>query len=91
MKRFIVFAGISYYARGGMEDFQGDFDTLEEAIENTPTKYDDRWDVDNEPIWESIHWWHVLDTETGRVEHVAEGAHGSKHSEPWKPEPWAVK
>lgn len=31
MKRFLVFAGDAYYPEGGMNDFQEDFDTLEEA------------------------------------------------------------
>lgn len=31
MKRFLVFSGCHYYPRGGMKDFQGDFDTIEAA------------------------------------------------------------
>jgi hypothetical protein len=31
MKRFWLFAGEDYYPRGGMEDFIGDFDSLDEA------------------------------------------------------------
>lgn len=31
MKRFLVFAGDSYYASGGWSDFHADADTAEEA------------------------------------------------------------
>ena len=31
MKRFLVFCGEDYYPQGGMNDFVGDFDTLEEC------------------------------------------------------------
>lgn len=31
MKRFIVFANVSYYPAGGWLDFESDHDTLEEA------------------------------------------------------------
>lgn len=31
MKRFLVFCCDTYYPRGGMDDFVGDFDTIEEA------------------------------------------------------------
>ena len=33
MKRFLLFAGDNYYPAGGMEDFKGDFDTVDEALE----------------------------------------------------------
>jgi hypothetical protein len=33
MKRYLTFYGAVYYPRGGMDDFIGDFDTKEEAIE----------------------------------------------------------
>jgi hypothetical protein len=32
MKRYLLFFGDIYYANGGMDDFRGDFDTVEEAI-----------------------------------------------------------
>ena len=31
MKRYLLFVGQRYYAKGGMEDFLGDFDELETA------------------------------------------------------------
>jgi len=33
MKRYLTFYGAVYYPSGGMDDFIGDFDTKEEAIE----------------------------------------------------------
>lgn len=33
MKRYLAFYGAVYYPSGGMDDFIGDFDTKEEAIE----------------------------------------------------------
>jgi hypothetical protein len=32
MRRYFVFAGEDYYPKGGMDDFKGCFDNLEEAI-----------------------------------------------------------
>ena len=32
MKRYLLFFGDIYYANGGMDDFRGDFDSVEEAI-----------------------------------------------------------
>lgn len=34
MKRYWSFMGNIYYPQGGMGDFQGDFDSLKEAVEN---------------------------------------------------------
>ena len=31
MKTYLVFKGYTYYPSGGMEDFVGDYETLEEA------------------------------------------------------------
>ena len=38
MKRYLTFYGAAYYPSGGMDDFIGDFDTKEEAIECIKTK-----------------------------------------------------
>lgn len=32
MKKYIMFAGDAYYPRPGMVDYQGDFDSIEEAL-----------------------------------------------------------
>lgn len=34
MKRFLLFNNFSYYPHGGMWDYRGDFDTIEEAEKN---------------------------------------------------------
>jgi hypothetical protein len=48
MKRWMLFAGQDHYPAGGMEDFQGDYDTLVECIE--------------EYYSGSCDWWNVVDT-----------------------------
>lgn len=53
MKRFILFAGYTYYPCGGADDMRGSFDTLLEATTQAATTHCD--------------WWHVLDTQTGEV------------------------
>ena len=67
MKRYMLFAGDHYYPSGGMNDYRGDYDTLEMAIRSTG-----RCD-----------WWHVYDTKNqdtvtgdscGYGEHVFEWA-----------------
>ena len=45
MKRFLVFGGDEYYPLGGMRDFQGEYDTEDEAIDATTQYLSDRnWD-----------------------------------------------
>lgn len=39
MKKYLAFYGKVYYPSGGMDDFIGDYDTLEEAIEAINTKH----------------------------------------------------
>jgi len=36
MKPYLLFYGMTYYPNGGWEDFQGSFDTLEEAKAAVP-------------------------------------------------------
>lgn len=64
MKRYALFAGHEYYPVGGWHDFQGTFDTIEEAKEaarpqRIPGQPTSSWD-----------WWHVIDLTT--CEEVAE-------------------
>lgn len=33
MRRYLLFHGTIYYPSGGMHDFEGDFDSIEEAVE----------------------------------------------------------
>lgn len=60
MKRFILFAGETYYPQGGMKDLQGSFDTLQEAL-------DKALELANYKEWKPevglpIDWYHVLDS-----------------------------
>lgn len=48
-KRFVLFAGDTYYPGGGMSDCRGSFETMVEVVDNIP-----RCD-----------WWHVLDLRAG--------------------------
>lgn len=60
MKRFMVFAGDSYYPAGGIGDFRGSFDTEEEARSAIAKMGRD--------------WHECLDTSTGAVTRQWTGA-----------------
>lgn len=49
MKRFLLFAGRTYYSAGGWGDFKGSFDTHKDA------KLAGEMLIDN--------WFHIIDTE----------------------------
>ena len=51
MQRYILFGGQSYYACGGLHDYQGGFNTKAAAVS---------WAESDE----DFEWWHVLDRET---------------------------
>lgn len=51
MKRYAVFSGENYYPCGGWSDFQGTFDTIEEARSHIATQKDQ--------------WWQIVDLQTG--------------------------
>lgn len=51
LKRYLLFAGLSYYPKGGWGDFAGSFDTLTEAL----------------AIRRGADWWHVIDSQTGKI------------------------
>jgi hypothetical protein len=59
MKQFLAFFGLNYYPNGGINDFSGDFDTLEEAIDHLEkeARHDEAYDG-----W-SYQWGHIYDTE----------------------------
>ena len=58
MKRYFLFEQIRYYPDGGMLDFVGDFDTLEE-VEKVRTK-----GCDND--WDELGY-HILDTHERKI------------------------
>lgn len=55
MERFLVFAGYRYYPRGGYDDYQDGFETLDEAKEYCGRLLRDH----------GRDWAHVLDIQTG--------------------------
>lgn len=52
MKRYLLFAGDTYYPGGGWTDFIGSFDSIDDAIAATGHVQHD--------------WWHVVDATTGK-------------------------
>lgn len=59
MKRYLTFYGDEYYPAGGMEDYAGDFDTLDDAKKHLDANHlkEKAHDVD----WKHT-WCHVWDT-----------------------------
>ena len=53
MKRYLCFAGYSYYSEGGFLDCCGSASTKIKAVEICLKKEQD--------------WWHVVDTKTGKI------------------------
>lgn len=61
MKRYFLFEYDDYYPGGGMNDFVGDFDTIEEALSRYTVKPDGRYsrwfkgdyEVGNIQLWDS--------------------------------------
>ena len=55
MNRYLLFAGDSYYARGGFHDFRGSFPSLDDAM----------MEAKRESSEQPVHdWWHIYDTLT---------------------------
>ncbi len=53
MKRYLLFDGAIYYPFGGWSDFQGEFDTVDEAMQHSlPDEYT---------------WAHVVDTQLKQI------------------------
>lgn len=67
MKRYLAFAGLSYYPSGGMKDFVGQYDEIEEAksaILNELREHDDYRSLEDIRLRvESYNWYHIYDTE----------------------------
>ena len=63
MKRYLVFIGHSYPC-GGMDDFEGDFDTLEEAVRFIEENVEKNMSHESiEEQWRYT-WAHIWDSET---------------------------
>jgi len=43
MKRYLLFYGSYYYPDGGWNDFEGDYDTVEEAMDDFILEHSDDW------------------------------------------------
>ena len=59
MKKYLAFAGSNYYPVGGMNDFIGSFEILEDAI-NKINEYDDSYGRLND-------WGHVLSLDSMQI------------------------
>lgn len=57
MKRYLLFSGQCYYPSGGIDDFNGDFDSFEEAKSEYETL------KSNKNVW-CREWAHVWDSES---------------------------
>ena len=55
MKRYLLFAGEDYYPSGGAKDLEGDFDTIDEAVNA----------LDHEDYRDC--WAHVFDLTTKKI------------------------
>lgn len=62
MKKYLLFAGHNYYPAGGVLDFIGDYDTLEEALEEANRK--EGWEDYKTEVYD---WWHVVDHDTMEI------------------------
>jgi len=64
MKQFLAFYGATYYPSGGMDDFVGDFDSKDDAIEAINKKIIEDSPYDNDETRWHYAWAHVYDTES---------------------------
>jgi hypothetical protein len=71
MKRYFLFAGMAYESAGGMSEFIGDYDSMEDA-KNVLAGIGD--------IWKE--WWCILDTQEGVY---LEGYDDDNKPNEWKP------
>jgi hypothetical protein len=60
VKPYLLFAGETHYPKGGMNDFQGDFDSILETQELFNANY-------NSGKYNSWEWCQVIETATLRV------------------------
>lgn len=58
--KYLLFAGESYYAKGGFNDFQGAFDNELEARNKVAE------DSANNG-WHGWEWWHIINSDTQEV------------------------
>ncbi len=77
---FLLFAGATYYARGGWADLVGEYATLDDALTAIRSRcdlvlrdYRTKWDDEQKRIpypddhVEHFDWWHVVELPVGNV------------------------
>ena len=64
VKRYWLFAGVCYYASGGVHDRQGMYDTITEAVTEGKRRQKSAWSKRAHDVYE---WWHVVDITTGEI------------------------
>lgn len=68
MKRYLLFAGSTYYASGGWNDFVEDFDTYEEAWAHYHEANKEH--AEQGRTYPRYDWGHAVDSTNGRKHHV---------------------
>ncbi len=59
MKQYLLFAGDNYHPYGGIDDYQGDFNTVEEAVKQFRSGYYDNCSS-RKQYWD---WYQVVKSE----------------------------
>lgn len=62
MKRYWLFYGTVYYPSGGMKDYKGDYDTLEEAKAAFLKWAEEEWGLPT-----TFAWCHIYDSEVKSI------------------------
>lgn len=78
MKKYLVFCGMKYYPAGGMNDFIGSSNSIDEAGISIGNFI--RNDNNNEPLHEllEMYWFHIFDTEKMKIVFDESNEIGSK-------------
>jgi hypothetical protein len=63
MKRYLLFCGSNYYPRGGIDDFHGDYDSVEEAETAFRQEVAEEYPKGDGDEW---FWGHVYDIQERR-------------------------
>lgn len=69
-RRFAVFAGECYYAKGGLHDYAASFDTISDAVEFATQTTLTHPEVGAEVA--EYEWWHVFDMEERKIVRCSE-------------------
>ena len=67
---YILFGGDDYYPGGGLADYRGKYNTLDEAVTAAKTKeFENTWSA-----MKLCEWWHVLDCDSWQIVAKSEGS-----------------